>query len=605
MGQFWIFINTFTRYWLSGIVWKQTVIIMSRNEVIFRVAGAAGDGVQSAGTIITKTLARSGLYAFTYNYYQDIVRGGQSWYQVRGSDVPVTNQGDGLDILIALNQDGLERHTNPEINEGGSSPLSGIAIYDQSITVFEKRNVNYVPMPLSEIAARYSKNPLLKNTVAIGAAFASIGTDFEVLAGVISDTFGKKGAVAEQNVNAAREGYDLYLKNYKPIDVKLKTSKRRLYVISGGHAIGLGAVKAGCKMYIGYPMTPASSCLEFMTNHSQKFQIFVKLPEDEISAINMAIGANYAGVRAMTASSGGGFSLMVEALGMAAMLEVPLVIYEAQRAGPSTGLPTKTEQADLNLVIGASQGDFPRIILAPRNVKECTTLTAEAFNLAERFQTPVIVMSDLFLAENFQTVEDLNFDFRIDRGYLASENAEDYRRYLITENGISPRSFPGMKGLMHNEDSDEHNEYGDVVSDAVTDPKDRIKMMEKRMRKMETYLKEMPPTDTYRAEDAEYLVFQWGSTQGAVEEAIDILREKGIKVGAVELSRIFPMNRDISTIIRSRKKLIVVENNFSGQLNRLLRSEFLCKTELVRKFDGEAFYPGALAQELETIIRRK
>ncbi len=577
---------------------------MSRNEVIFRVAGAAGDGVQSAGTIITKTLARSGLYAFTYNYYQDIVRGGQSWYQVRGSERPVKNQGDGLDILIALNRDGLERHTNPEINEGGSSPLSGIAIYDQSITGFEKRNVGYAPMPLSEIASKYSKNPLLKNTVAIGAAFASIGTDFDILAGVISDTFGKKGAVADQNVKAAREGYDYYLKNFKPVDVKLRKSTKKLYVISGGHAIGFGAVKAGCKMYIGYPMTPASSCLEFMTNHSQKFQVFVKLPEDEISAINMTIGANYAGVRSMTASSGGGFSLMVEALGMAGMLEVPIVIYEAQRAGPSTGLPTKTEQADLNLVLGASQGDFPRIVLAPRNVKESATLTAEAFNLAERFQTPVIVMSDLYLAENFQTVEDLNFDFKIDRGYIAKENTENYRRYLITENGISPRSFPGMKGLMHNEDSDEHNEYGDVVSDAVTDPKDRIRMMEKRMRKIETYLREMPPTETYRAEDAEYLVFQWGSTQGVVEEAIDKLRERGIKVGAVEVNRIFPLNRDIASLMKSRKKLIVVENNYTGQFNRLLRSEFLCKTELVRKYDGEAFYPGALADELEAVIRR-
>jgi 2-oxoglutarate ferredoxin oxidoreductase subunit alpha len=357
-------------------------------------------------------------------------------------------------------------------------------------------------------------------------------------------------------------------------------------------------------MYVGYPMTPASSIIHYLASHEKQFGVFVKIPEDEISAINMAVGANYAGVRAMTGSSGGGFSLMVEALGMAGMMEVPLVVYEAQRAGPSTGLPTKNEQGDLNLVLGASQGDFQRIVLAPRNVEDAFYLAREALNLAEKYQTPVILMSDLYIAEHYETVEKFDLNFKIERGKIAQAGTTNYKRYEYTEDGVSLRALPGTPGLMHNEDSDEHNEYGDVVSDAVTDPSLRAKSMEKRMRKLEAYIKSMPPTPTYRYDDAEYAVVQWGGTQGVVEEAVDELRNKGIKVGAVEINRPYPLNPDIGKLLSGKKKIIVVEGNYSGQMNKLLRSEFLVKTELITKYDGESFYPGALAEEIEAVIKR-
>ena len=579
---------------------------MKTDEVVIRVGGAAGDGVQSAGLIIAKTFTRIGLHVNTYNYYQSIIRGGQSWYQIRASDRKVKSQGDGLDVLIALNKDALERHTNPSINEGGASPLTkdGVAIFDKGLTNFQKYDLDYVEMPLNEIASKHSKNALMKNTVAIGAAMASIGIDFETLAGVIRDQFGNKGEIAEQNVNAAKEGYEYYKANFKKLPIKLKTSNKKYYLMSGGETLGLGAVNAGLKMYVGYPMTPASSALHYLASHQKDFGIFVKIPEDEISAINMAIGANYAGVRAMTGSSGGGFSLMVEALGMAGMMEVPLVVYESQRAGPSTGLPTKTEQGDLNLVLGASQGDFQRIVLAPRNVEDVFYLTREAFNLAEKYQTPVIVMSDLYVAEHYETVENLDLDFKIDRGKIAEPGMKEYKRYEYTKDGISYRAFPGTAGLTHNEDSDEHNEYGDVVSDAVTDPTLRVESMKKRMKKLDAYIKSMPPTPTYRYEDAEFAVVQWGGTQGSVEEAVDILRERGHKVGAVEINRPYPLNPDIDKLLSGKKKIVVVENNYSGQMNKLLRSEFLVKTELVTKYDGESFYPGALADEIEAVLKR-
>ncbi len=578
---------------------------MRENEVIIRIAGAAGDGVQSAGEIVMKAFARSGLYATSYNYYQDLIRGGQSWYQIRGSDHKVKTQGDGLDILIALNQDGLERHTNPQINEGGASPLGGIAIFDQSITNYKKDNVRYCSMPLADIASKYSSNPLLKNTVGLGASMAAIGLDFDVLAGVIKDQFGSKGSIADMNVKAAREGYDYFLKNYKPLGKKIQFSSKRKYVLSGGETVGLGAVAGGLKMYVAYPMTPASSALHFLASYAKKYGVFVKVPEDEISAINTIIGANYAGVRAMTGSSGGGFALMTEAVGLSAMTEVPIVVYESQRAGPSTGLPTKTEQGDLNQVIGASQGDFMRIVLAPRNVEEAFYQTREAMNLAEKYQTPVFVMSDLYLAEHYDTIDSFDLNFKIDYGLRAKDNDPDFKRYKFTETGISPRAVPGQAGLMHNEDSDEHNEYGDVVSDAVTNPVDRIKMMNKRMKKLSTYMKEIPPTPTYRIDDAEYAIIQWGSTWGAVEEAIDILRNKGIKVGAIEVNRPYPLNPDIGKLMKNRKRIIAVENNYSGQLAELIAKTFLVRPELITKYDGETFYPGKLAEEIEIKIGKK
>ena len=293
---------------------------------------------------------------------------------------------------------------------------------------------------------------------------------------------------------------------------------------------------------------------------------------------------------------------MTEALGMAGMVEVPLVVYEAQRAGPSTGLPTKTEQGDLMQVMGASQGDYPKVVLAPRNIEELFYLTRDALNIAERYQMPVILMVDLYLAEHYETISKPNLEFKIDHGKRAQDNQKDYKRYAYTEDGISARAIPGQPGLMHNEDSDEHNEFGDVVSDAETDPTLRILSMEKRMKKMETYKKEIPPTPTYRSDDAEYMVVQWGSTQGVVEEAVDILRDKGLKVGALEIFHIHPLNRDIEKELSGRKKVIVVENNFSGQLNRLLKSEFSIKTELITKYDGESFYPEALSNEIKKKI---
>ncbi len=579
---------------------------MSDKEIIIRIAGAAGDGVQSAGLMMAKVFSRNGLHASTYNYYQSIIRGGQSWYQIRASSDKVKSQGDGLDILVTLNKDGIERHTNPEINEGGASSLNGIAIYDKALTGFKQfsGNVKYCPVPLAEIGQKYSKNPLLKNTVALGALCGHISVDFEILADIIRDQFGGKGEIVEQNVNAAKEGYDYFVNTYGRSEKKLQYKKESKYLLAGGDSAGLGAVRAGLKAFFGYPMTPASSFLHFLAQHSKSLDVFVKVTEDEISAINMAIGANYAGVRAMTGTSGGGFALMTEAVGMSGMMEVPLVVYEAQRAGPSTGLPTKTEQGDLLQMLGASQGDFPKVILAPRNVEEAYYMMSDALNIADEYQLPVLFLTDLYLAEHYETVDKLETDFEIKRGKIAKEGMENYRRYEFTEDGVSFRAIPGTPGLMHNEDSDEHDERGDVVSDAVTDPYVRKLAMEKRMKKIEEYIKSIPPTPTYLIKDAESVIIQWGSTQGPVEEAVDILRNKGLKVGVIEMTHLYPMNKDIAELVKGKKHVIFVENNYTGQLRRLVMSEFGISSELIVKYDGESFYPQKLSEEIEAILRR-
>ena len=386
-----------------------------RNDFNVRIGGAAGDGISSTGEIFARTCSRSGLHVYGMNSYQSAIRGGHVWFQVRASLDKVTSQGDNLDVLIALNSETAEVHA-PFVTKGG------VIIYDKDKVKF---NANLVPegvkllaMPLADMARKFDKNPIMQNTVALGATIFLLDLNFEVFSQVLADVFGKKKqAVIDANTKAASSGLDFAKANYRQLDVKLvlPANPRPKLLMTGNQAISLGAVMAGCKFYAAYPMTPASGILHWMAAHAASQKVVVKQAEDELAVINMGIGAAHAGVRSMVGTSGGGFSLMVEALGLAGMTETPIVIIESQRAGPSTGLPTKTEQGDLNMITGASQGDFPRIVLAPFNVEDAYYAMIEAFNLAERFQCPVIVASDLLLSEHIETVDDLNPNIVIDR----------------------------------------------------------------------------------------------------------------------------------------------------------------------------------------------
>ena len=379
----------------------------------------------------------------------------------------------------------------------------------------------------------------MQNTVAVGAVLRLMGLDFAGLESVLKTTFAKKPQVVAANVDAARAGFDYAAKNFPPLARQLAPTDRKWALVTGNEMLSMGAAAAGCKFYSAYPMSPASGVLHWMAAHGKELGICVRQVEDEISVVNMAIGANHAGVRGMCATSGGGFALMTEALGMAAILETPLVVVNVQRAGPSTGVPTKTEQGDLNQALGASQGDFPRIILAPISIPDCFASVVLAFNLADRYQCPVVVLSDLLLSEGNETVDPaiITADVEIDRGELIAAadghagngraNGEPYLRYKNTPSGISPRAVPGVPGYLHVAASDEHDEDGVLLSDVYTDPVRRKKMADKRARKMSTVLEYLEPPTLVGPADAEVTLVGWGSTWGVLTEAVARLNGRG------------------------------------------------------------------------------
>jgi 2-oxoglutarate ferredoxin oxidoreductase subunit alpha len=378
--------------------------------------------------------------------------------------------------------------------------------------------------------------------------------------------------------------------------------------------MAMGGAAAGVKFYCAYPMSPSTGVLHWMAAHARKAGIMVRQVEDEIGVINMAIGAAHAGVRAMCATSGGGFALMSEGLGMSAMIETPVVVIDCQRAGPSTGVPTKTEQGDLWQMLGAAFGDYPRVIAAPLDIADCFKLIPEMFNLVDRFQCPGLVLCDLLLSEGRLGVDPEDLDFRqvIDRGELITglngNGASDgiaanggYKRYQITESGISPRAVPGVPGHIHTVATDEHMEDGVLISDEFTNPIKRRAMMEKRMRKVAGIEAAVAPPKLRGPRDAEVTLIGWGSTRGVIEEACEILNEEGISANQLQIRWLVPLHGEaILELLRNARHTIIVENNYSGQFARYLRSETSFVPDgNIRKYDGEPFMPHHIVESVK------
>ncbi|MBU5688429.1 MAG: 2-oxoacid:acceptor oxidoreductase subunit alpha, partial [Candidatus Aenigmarchaeota archaeon] len=423
------------------------------------------------------------------------------------------------------------------------------------------------------------------------------------------DTFkGKKGEdIAQTNINVAKAGYEYVLEKFQNINkIKIKSNgkQKRMY-INGNEAIAIGAIKAGCKFYAAYPMTPASSILHYLASKENDYNIIVKQTEDEIAAIHMAIGASFAGVRAMTGTSGGGFSLMTEALGLAAITETPLVVVLAQRPGPSTGLPTHTEQGDLRFAMHASNGEFPRVIVAPGDVNECFYETFNAFNIAEKYQLPVIIITDKFLAESHATTDPFFIDgMKIDRGQLLSEdkakNIQDYKRYENTISGISLRALPSQENTIFKAATDEHDEYGRLSEE----PADRIIQVDKRFRKMKVLETEIDGAKFYGDKDAEVIIVSWGSTKGPILEAMKLLHKKDIKVGFLQILYIipFPVNKTKS-FLEDAKKKILIENNKTGQLGSVIKEKTGIDMDYkILKYDGRPFTPEEIVSQIEEVL---
>ncbi|OIO38137.1 MAG: hypothetical protein AUJ72_03140 [Candidatus Omnitrophica bacterium CG1_02_46_14] len=514
---------------------------------------------------------------------------------------------DEIHLLIAFTKDCIERHKH-EVVKGGAILYDEALGYDAaSITAL---GVIPCPIPLSKIATEVGGHRIMANTCALGATAGITGYDFERIKDIIETNFKKKGeSLIAENLAVAKAGcdaaHDKYGKNFqfKLETVDTNPAKRRM-VLHGNQAIGLGAIAAGCKFISAYPMTPATSIFEYITSKANKYGIVSKQTEDELAAILFAIGANHAGVRAMTCTSGGGFDLMVEALGLASITETPLVIAEVQRGGPSTGLPTRTEQPDLESVIFASHGETPRIVIAPSTIEECFEMGWRAFNLAEKYQCPVIILNDLYLASQLRSIDKSRFDIvntPVDRGALLTnkelDKIIDYKRHAFTASGISPRAIPGHRNSVYVTTSDEHTEFGYAVEESDA----RNKMMEKRMKKYETALEDMKAPELYGDKTAEITFVCWGSPYGAVREAVDTLRKNKTKANLLKFTDLWPFPVDKARpFLDKAKHLIAVENNYSGQLANLIRRcTGVEMDQKVLKYSGRPFSAGEILKKLK------
>jgi len=561
----------------------------------------------TTGLIFAKVCSRAGLHVFDHTEYPSLIRGGHNTYQVNAGSEEVFSYVRHVDLLVALNRETIERHEE-ELTHGG-----GI-IYDEDKIPLSKeglrrKDVKLYPVPLLELAEESGGRSIMINSVALGASVGLIDFDFGMLSLVIRDVFrGKAEETVEFNIKAARLGYD-YVKSKgfdKDFGRKLpKVGGKKRMLLTGNEAVVLGAIKAGCKFYAAYPMTPASSILHLMASQERYFNLVVKHTEDEIAAINMVIGASFAGVRAMTATSGGGFSLMSEALGLAAMTETPIVVVLCQRPGPSTGLATRTEQGDMKFVLHASQGDFPRFVIAPGDVEECFYKTIEAFNLAERYQCPVILVLDKYLSESHKTTEKFDVSgVEIDRGLLLSdkelEKIGQFKRYKFTETGISPRTIPSQKGGIFTATGNEHDETGYVSEDKII----RTKMMDKRFRKFEQAEREIPEPNLYGSKDAEVTIIAWGSTKGPIKEAVKLLDHDGIKANFLQIMYISPFpSNTVSKTIESSKVTVIVENNKTAQLGGLIGEKTGKEIEhKILKYDGRQFFPTEIYQRIKEVL---
>ncbi len=577
------------------------------NEIVAGIGGAAGDGGASTADNLALACARQGLHVYVYTSYQSLIRGGHSWVRLRISPRKPFNMGDQVQCMIALNQDAMDRHLQ-ELKSGGLCVYNSDKVKPGKVPP----GVQLCPLPVFELVGRDAL-PIMQNTAALGALTRLIGLDFEALSSVFEYTFKKKPQVVKANVDAAREGYDFAGKTYKAVSNPLARTDAKLAMVGGNNIIAMGAVNAGCKFYCAYPMSPATGILHWMGAHGKDVGVCVRQVEDEIGVANMAIGAGHMGVRAMCATSGGGFALMTEALGLAGITETPVVMVNVMRGGPSTGLPTKQEQGDLTQAVGASQGDFPRIIIAPTSIADCYTTMEEAFNLAEKYQCPVVILSDLLMSEGHMTLETsfLDREFKIDRGEMIFQDdgkPKTYLRYQDTPSGISPRAIPGLPNHLYVAASDEHDEDGVLISDVYTNPLIRKKMVDKRTRKMEGVTQDYAvPLKLEGPQEADITLVTFGSTWGVATEAVERLNGEGIKTNLLTFKYMIPFQvREAREILGKARKICVVEMNKSGQFSRHLRAETgIVAHADIRKYDGEPFEPKHVVEAVKEVLKGK
>ncbi len=565
-----------------------------------KIGGEAGQGIKSAGVMLAKVATRSGYHTYSYTEYPSLIRGGHNVTQIEIAEEPVTGPSDNTDFLIALNQETLDLHAN-ELTSG-----SGVLMdTDKKLTLPKNCPFEVVsfPVPLKELAGK----DLLVNTVALGATLALLKGDLEILKDLLQEAFGAKGEeVIAMNVKAAEAGYNYVVDTYakgKNVIYKNYLEKKEItsdqIVINGNEAVALGAIAAGLQFAAIYPMSPISNILHVLAAHQEEYGYVYKQPEDEISAINMAIGASFAGARSMTTTSGGGFCLMTEGLGLAGMTETPLVIVDGMRGAPATGLPTWSEQSDMQMVLRAHQGDFPRIVLAAGDPEEAFYLTMQAFNLADKYQTPVVLLIDKNICENDQSFSLFDTSgYKVDRGKFTMTRVEDFKRFALAKDGISERSVPGS-GNFFIANSDEHDEFGYSNEEIAN----RNEQMQKRMAKLETCATEdMAAPVLYGPEDAEVTLVSWGSNKGSILQAMKGFKER--KVNFMHITWINPFPAEaVAAVLTKAKHVVNIECNYSAHMGSLIREKtgIEIKDNLL-KYDGRPFFVEAIEAKLREVL---
>ena len=581
---------------------------MAKYDFVIAVGGAPGQGIDTVGKSMSQICARHGLHVFTYSAYQSLIRGGHTFLTVRISSEPVANHGDKIDMIIALDRNTLETHLS-NVTPGGALIYNS----DDVKAAPERDDIQLCPISYKELSNGADRTKLMLNICMFGVALKMVGGDLQVLEDIINLTFGRKGqALVDANIGVARAGYDYASAHFTPFETQFEKQEPTLAFVDGNSAMAMGGAAAGVKFYSAYPMSPSTGVLHWMAANARDLNIMVRQCEDEISVVNMVIGAAHAGCRAMCATSGGGFALMSEAIGSAGMMEIPIVVINVQRGGPSTGLPTKTEQGDLWQLLGASQGDFPKIIVAPTSIMDGFDTIPELFNLVDKFQCPGMVLSDLTLSMGFTTFEpdSINWQPEIDRGELITvpEALEgEYLRFQITDSGISPRAIPGTPGHMHVVATDDHDEDGGLISDEFTNPHKRRDIMEKRQRKMEGIAELLPPPTIEGPEDAEITLIGWGSTHSVIGEAAQLLTEAGIATNHIHFRWLYPIDEDaVNAVLDRSARSIIVECNYTGQFARFLRGETGFKADgHIRKYDGEPFMPHHIVDGARELLADK
>ncbi|AWB27592.1 2-oxoacid:acceptor oxidoreductase subunit alpha [Halococcoides cellulosivorans] len=609
---------------------------MTQDDLVWRIAGGSGDGIDSTSRNFAKALMRAGLHVFTHRHYPSRIRGGHTYVEVRASDEPVRSRGDGYNVLLALG-DSFARSTEDEAYYGNEKlkPLAenldelregGIVIYDEGMldeddvadldleTRAEENDWHLYPTDLRGIAREHGRD-VMRNTAGVGVTAALLGIDpsyFETLMGESMD-----GDILDANLDVLSDAYEQTQEWEFTHDLEVPDGETEgeQALLNGSQGIAYGAIDEGCRFIAGYPMTPWTEVFSIMSKHLPKVGGIAEQVEDEIAAAALALGASHTGAKAMSGSSGGGFSLMSEPLGLAEMSETPVVLLEAQRAGPSTGMPTKPEQSDLEHVLYTSQGDSTRVVFAPANAEECYEQTRRAFEVAYEYQLPAIIMYDQKLEGELRNVPVEFFDREThpDPGTILSEDeiaeaahhaSGTFARFKRdAEKGISPRSVPGQKGGRHLTSGNETNEWGHICED----PENRKDQVDRRFSKFEHIAEDLAGDESlvtrHGPADADYGVITWGSQQGTVFEAVDRLNADGQSVAALGVSQIKPFPApEIEAFIEGVDEVVVVEMNASGQFKGLVQKELGAygeKLSSLLKYNGNPFEPREIVEAVE------